>query len=226
MIPAEQASRRASVAEIWPPVSRVHDPGVVEVGEELLEGHGDHDGGAAAAGLRQLPGADGLDELGERDPVADRAREVGVDPDAAAGRVKRGEGEDHLAQHLSVPGRDPEPAVGGAFVVLPHRERGPARASASSASSALPSKRSARSGAITSKIRRPITRSALASCSAAHATRWASAWSALLGGDRELTGAGQPVQRGDDRAGLGGVDLPGRHPGREEVVVLELGGRA
>ena len=48
-------------------------------------------------------------------------------------------------------------------------------ASASSRSSALPSNSSARSGAITSKTRRPRTRNAFASWSAASSTRWVSA---------------------------------------------------
>ena len=44
---------------------------------------------------------------------------------------------------------------------------------------------------------------------------------ALLGGDRELARARQPIEGGDDGAGLGGVDLPGRHPRREQVVLLQ-----
>ena len=49
---------------------------------------------------------------------------------------------------------------------------------------------------------------------------------ALLGRDRELAGARQPVQGGDDRAGLGEVDPPGGHRRREDVMLLELLGEA
>ena len=52
------------------------DPGGLEVGEELFEGHGDHDGGAAATGLGQGLAGDGLDELAERLPVLDLGRQV------------------------------------------------------------------------------------------------------------------------------------------------------
>ena len=65
------------------------DPGFVEVGEELFEGHRDHDGGRAAAGPGELVGGVGLDQLGEGDPVADRGGQVGVD---AGGRGAVGAG--------------------------------------------------------------------------------------------------------------------------------------
>ena len=105
----------------------------VEVGQELFEGHGDHDGGRAAAGLGELVGGVGLDQLGEGDAVADRGGQVGVDARRRGLRcrrwrsARRGDREDHLGQHLSVPGGDAEPAVAGAFVVLEHRERRPAQ---------------------------------------------------------------------------------------------------
>ena len=54
--------------------------GGVEVGQELLEGHRDDDGGAAAAGPGQIFGAEGLDELGEGDAVAGRGGQVRIDP--------------------------------------------------------------------------------------------------------------------------------------------------
>ena len=70
-------------------------------------------------------GGDRLEELGERDAVADRGRQVGVDPAARAASPADRAGEEIariiLLQHLPVQGRDPEPAVAGAFVVLAHR---------------------------------------------------------------------------------------------------------
>ena len=53
--------------------------GSVEVGAELLEGHRDHDGGRAAAGLGQGLGRDGLQELAEREAVAHRRGQIVVD---------------------------------------------------------------------------------------------------------------------------------------------------
>ena len=124
MIPAEQASRRASGAEMWPPVSRVQTP-------------------AASRSARSWSRVMVTTTVAPQPPVFGSSREVmdsmssvnAIPSRTGAGRsgsipaqrtrVERGEGEDHLAQHLPVPGRDPEPAVGGAFVVLPHRERRP-----------------------------------------------------------------------------------------------------
>ena len=80
MMPALQASLRASDAEMRPPVSRVHDPGGVELGHQLVQGHRDHDGGATATGPGQVLRLDRLEELGEGDAVTDRGGQVGVDP--------------------------------------------------------------------------------------------------------------------------------------------------
>ncbi len=80
MMPAVHAKRRASLAVI--PAAGVEgaDAGVVEVGQQLFESHGDHHSGGAATGLRQVLRRDGLDQLGQRDAVADGGGQVGVDP--------------------------------------------------------------------------------------------------------------------------------------------------
>ena len=99
-------------------------------------------------------------------------------------------------------------------------------ARASSASSAFPSNFSARSGAITSKIRPPR----IAEClrvvvlSQRHQVRLGG--SSLFGVDGELAGGGQPVERGHDRAGLGGVDLALGHRRGEHVVPVQCLGEA
>ena len=60
----------ATSVSVWLRSQGAH-PSCVEVGEELAEGHRDHHRRAAAAGLGQLLGWERLDQLGERDPVAD-----------------------------------------------------------------------------------------------------------------------------------------------------------
>ena len=71
MMPAVQASRAGNGGGDLGAGVEVADPGGVEVGEELVEPDGDHDGGAAAACLGQRRGGDGFDELAERVSVAD-----------------------------------------------------------------------------------------------------------------------------------------------------------
>ncbi len=129
MMPARQASRRAWLAEIRPPVSKVHDPGGLESCEELFEGHRHHDGGADPTRGGQPVGVDGLEDLGERDPVADGLGQVGIDAAATGGVVTHrvGQGPDRLAQHRGVQRGHPELAMGDALGVLPHGEGGLAR---------------------------------------------------------------------------------------------------
>ena len=55
------------------------DPGVVEVGEQLVVAHRDHHGDVTARHGGEVVGGQGLQQLGERNPVPDRRREAGVD---------------------------------------------------------------------------------------------------------------------------------------------------
>ena len=169
-------------------------PGGVEVGEQLLEGHGDHHGGAAAAGLGEVLGGDGLDELGERDPVADRGGQVRVD--AGRGRCRplgTGEVRARIAFSSICPGapgirnRPWEVPSSSSHMVNVVR----CSAWASSASRALPSNFSARSGAITSNRCLPRTAQLLGVVVRRQPDQVRLRRGALLGGDGELTGARQ-----------------------------------
>ena len=171
------------------------DPGRIEVGQELFEGHGDHDGGAAAAGLRQGLAGDGLDELAERLPVAHVGGQVLVDVGGGvSGPVRSGP-----SASCPVPGRG---RTGSGTVrgrcrrVLPHAEASPA------ARPVLP-------GRPAPWPRRPRPgrgRSPRTACGPAPPAPWrrsarrgrpgvARPRGALVGVDRELTAARQPVER-------------------------------
>ena len=171
MMPAVQARRRASAAVIWPPVSRSQTPAVSRSARSWSRRHGDHDGGGAAAGLGQGLGGDGFDELAERVPVADLGR-------AGSGRCRwsceragehraRSILRSHWPCRVGMRNRPWQvPASSSRMVNMTRRA-----AAASWSASTLPSKASARSGAITSNSSLPSTASALASWWAARPTR-------------------------------------------------------
>ena len=155
-------------------------PGGVELGHQLVQGHRHHDRGATATGPGQVLRLDGLEELGERDAVADRGGQVGVDPATARSPAPAARAGEEIARIILVSicpcraGRRNRPwqvPSSSSHIVNVVRRS----ASASSRSSARPSNSSARSGAITSKTRRPRTRNAFASWWAASSTRCASA---------------------------------------------------
>ena len=54
------------------------DPRGVEICQQLLQGHGDDDGGRASTGLRKALAGDRLEQLAERQAVTNRRRQVVV----------------------------------------------------------------------------------------------------------------------------------------------------
>ena len=74
---------------------------------------------------------------------------------------------------------------------------------------------------MTSKTRRPRIRSAFASWSVSQLHQVGLGLRTLLGGDSELAGARKPIQRGDDRPGLGEVDPTRGHRRGEHLMALE-----
>ena len=99
--------------------------GCLQSTEQGLEGHGDHDGGVHAAGLRERLGGVGLDVLLERQPhpvIRRTSRLGGVAVDR--GPVLRGgHREQRLPQHRAVSAGDRELAVALAVTVIGHPQR-------------------------------------------------------------------------------------------------------
>ena len=174
MMPASQAIRRASAAEMTPPVSSW---AALRPPDQGLQGHGDHDGGVEPAGLGEPLGRVALDQLDEglAEPLGGRLGGRPAGPREArclgAARAK--------SAFLSI-----APVNAESVVNLPWSlpwpsshtfNRAAAAASCSSRCSSLASWASAGSGSMTSSSRRPRIRRVLASWWAASPIRWASA---------------------------------------------------
>ena len=109
MMPAEQASRRASAAEMRPPVSRVHTPAASRSASSCSRVMVTTTVAPQPPVLGSVLGRDRLDQLGERDAVAHRGGQVGVDPAVRtcacdACRVRRWPGSSWSASARAGPG--------------------------------------------------------------------------------------------------------------------------
>ena len=134
--------------------------------------------------------------------------------------VRRCDRRELLAQHGSVQRRDREAPVAGARARRRRASARPfARASASSASSRRASSASAAAGSITSSTRRPRTRSAFASCSAACSSRNRVA----AARHPRLDVGRQRVDRVDDHPRLVGAQVTASQRGRHVLVPLQRG---
>ena len=229
MIPAAGQPAGFGGGEVAAGVQGAHPRGL-EVVEQLLHGHGHHHRRAAAAGLRQVLGAHRLDQLGERDPVPHRGGQVRVDPARGVRRRTGSPVADRAGEEIAriifdsiCPCRDgdPEPAVGGALVVLPHRQRGPLQRPRFLGLQQLALEPLGQVGGdhLEQVPAQHPQRLRIMVRGLRHQVRLRGR--TLLGGDRELTALRQPAQRRDDHPRLRDVHPPLRHRRRQAVVVLE-----
>ncbi len=233
MIPARQARRRASAAEMRAPVSRVHTPAdsrsasscsslmvTTTVAPQPPAFGRSSAEMASRSWVRAMPWRTGVGRSGSMP----ESRSITTVPSAARRVVARlGEARARIilisicpcsAGMRNRPWQVPSSSSHSDKVVR-------RRAWASSRSSARPSNCSATSGAMTSKTRRPRMRSSLASWWAARSTRCCSAATRCSWLTANAARARQPIQRGDDRAGLRDVHPTTGHGGGKHVVVLE-----
>jgi hypothetical protein len=126
-----------------------------------------------------------------------------------------------ILRSISVPGGDPKPAVGRAFVVLPHRERRTPQRLGFLLLQGTTLELLGQVGG--DHLEDPTTEHAkglgVVLCRQRHQVSLGLV--ALLVGDGELTGARQPLERGNDGAGLRRVDPAGSHSCRDQLVLLE-----
>ena len=123
-------------------------------------------------------------------------------------------------------GGDAEAAVAGAFVVLPHGQRRPPQRFGFFGLEGFPVELLGEVGG--DHLEDPAAQDpqclGVVVLSERHQVRLGG--SSLFGVDRELTGGRQLVERGHDRAGLGGVDPALGHRRRQHVVALQCFGQA
>ena len=94
MIPAVQARRRASAAEMRPPVSRVQTPAWSRSASSCSRVMVTTTVAEQPPVLGRSLGGEGLEQLGQGDAVADRGGQVGVDARRARRRWRSATGEE------------------------------------------------------------------------------------------------------------------------------------
>ena len=143
-------------------------------------------------------------------------------PCAACGAGGCGDREDHLGQHLPVPGGEAEPSVAGAFVVLPHRQR---RTPQRLGFLALQRPALELLGQVRcDHLEDPTTQEPqrLRIVLGRQFDQMCLRGRTLLSRDSELAGAREPLQRRDDRAALRGVDPARSHRRGQDLMLLEV----